>query len=242
MIALPIFLQMVLEYNALQAGLSLAPLSLSMFALSLLAGKKAKDKRPPNVILIGFALLLLGLVVLLPIVPRAESGWYLVIPLAVAGCGLGLLVSQLNNYTLSPVSQERVSEAAGVNSAGGSFGLSFGLALAGGVMLATLAVSFTNMANQSTVLPTEDKQQIATVLEEDAQFMTNEQLDALLVDQPDDVAAEVVRINTEARPLSLQVALLVPLIAGLLGLAVSFAMMRLPDIKPSASLEGLDFG
>ena len=38
MIALPIFLQMVLEYNALQAGLSLAPLSLSMFAVAILAG------------------------------------------------------------------------------------------------------------------------------------------------------------------------------------------------------------
>ena len=34
MIALPIFLQMVLEYNALQAGLSLMPLSLSMFAIA----------------------------------------------------------------------------------------------------------------------------------------------------------------------------------------------------------------
>src|SRR3954462_827258 len=41
MIALPIYLQMVLEYNALQAGLSLAPLSLSMFATALIAGKKA---------------------------------------------------------------------------------------------------------------------------------------------------------------------------------------------------------
>ena len=35
MIALPIFLQMVLEYDAMQAGLSLAPLSLSMFAVAL---------------------------------------------------------------------------------------------------------------------------------------------------------------------------------------------------------------
>ena len=34
MIALPIYLQMVLEYNAMQAGLSLAPLSLTMFATS----------------------------------------------------------------------------------------------------------------------------------------------------------------------------------------------------------------
>jgi hypothetical protein len=38
MIALPIFLQMVLEYNAMEAGLSLAPLSLSMFAVALVAG------------------------------------------------------------------------------------------------------------------------------------------------------------------------------------------------------------
>ena len=37
MIVLPIYLQMVFEYNALQAGLSIAPLSLSMFAVALLA-------------------------------------------------------------------------------------------------------------------------------------------------------------------------------------------------------------
>ena len=47
MIALPIYLQMVLEYNALQAGLSLAPLSLSMFAVAVLAGKKAGSAAPP---------------------------------------------------------------------------------------------------------------------------------------------------------------------------------------------------
>ena len=76
--------------------------------------------------------------------PRADSGLWLAIPLVIAGCGLGLLVSQLNNYTLAPISEERISEAAGVNSAGGSFGLSFGLALAGGLMLATLAFTFTN--------------------------------------------------------------------------------------------------
>src|ERR1700727_133115 len=41
MIALPIYLQLVLEYNALQAGVSLAPLSRTMFAIALPAGKKA---------------------------------------------------------------------------------------------------------------------------------------------------------------------------------------------------------
>ena len=82
---------------------------------------------------------------IIPIVPRTHSGWALVIPLLITGSGLGLLVSQLNNYTLSPIEEERVSEAAGVNSAAGSFGLSFGLAMAGGIMLAFLSFDFTNL-------------------------------------------------------------------------------------------------
>ena len=141
MIALPIYLQMVLEYNALQAGLSLAPLSLSMFAIALLAGRRAGERRPASVIRAGFALLTARASLRSSrSCPRADSGWYLVIPLLIAGCGLGLLVSQLNNYTLAPISEERVSEAAGVNSAAGSFGLSFGLAFAGAIMLAVALV------------------------------------------------------------------------------------------------------
>ena len=61
---------------------------------------------------------------------------------------------------------------AGVNSAARSFGLSFGLAFAGAVMLATLALSFTNMAQANRVLPPTDKVHVATVLEEDAQIMS----------------------------------------------------------------------
>lgn len=242
MIALPIFLQMVLEYNAMQAGLSLAPLSLSMFVIAILAGKRAGKRRASSIIRAGFALLSLGMLVLLPVVPRADSGWWLAIPLVIAGCGLGLLVSQLNNYTLAPISEERISEAAGVNSASGSFGLSFGLALAGAVMMGALAFSFTTMAESSAVLSPEEAQQVAIALDEDAQLMSNTQLEAVLVGQPADVQAEIVRINTEARPLALQVALLVPLLAGLLGLAVSFRMARQPDIEPSADLEGVAFG
>ena len=241
MIALPIYLQMVLEYNAMEAGLSLAPLSLSMFGVALLAGKKAGERRPSSIIRWGFLLLAAGLVVLIPIVPRADSGWSLVAPLIVAGCGLGLLVSQLNNYTLSPISDERVSEAAGVNSAAGSFGLSFGLAFAGAIMLATLSISFTNMAEASTVLPPADQQSVAEVLEEDAQLMTNTELEQLLAGQTEEVQDEIIRINTDARPLALQVALAIPVVASLLGLFVAFRMMRQPD-PPAGSVEGVALG
>ena len=144
---------MVLEYNAMEAGLSLAPLSLSMFGMALLAERKGEGRRPSSIIRAGFVLLTLGVLVLIPIVPRADSGWQLAAPLLVMGSGLGLLVSQLNNYTLAPISEQRVSEAAGVNSAAGSFGLSFGLAFGGAIMLATLSIAFTTMSDDSTVLP-----------------------------------------------------------------------------------------
>jgi MFS family permease len=238
MITIPIYLQMVLEYNALQAGLSLAPLSLSMFGTAILAGRRSGDRRPSTVIRAGFGLLLVGMLALIPVIPRADAGWYLAIPLVIAGVGLGLLVSQLNNYTLSPIVEERVSEAAGVNSAAGSFGLSFGLAFAGAIMLATLAISFTSLADSSTVLTPEQQVLVADALEHDAEVMTNTALDALLVTQPPDVQAEMIRINTEARPFALQVALLIPIIASLLGFLNSFRMVRQPD-PVSSGVEGM---
>jgi hypothetical protein len=151
------------------------------------------------------------------------------------------LVSQLSNYTLAPISEERVSEAAGVNSAGGSFGLSFGLAFAGAIMLATLSIAFTNKAEASNVLPPADQQQVAEVLEDDAQVMSNTQLEQLLADEPAEIQAEILSINTDARHLALQVALLIPLLAALAGLANAFRMTRLPDIQPSAAAEGMAF-
>lgn len=234
MIALPIYLQMVLEYNALEAGLSLAPLSLTMFGVALLAGRRAGKRRPAAIIRTGFLLLSLGTAVLIPLVPRAGFGWQLLIPLAVAGAGLGLLVSQLNNYTLSPVEDERVSEAAAVNSAGGSFGLSFGLAFAGAIMLATLSLSFTTLADRSTVLDPGEKQEVAQALEQNAEVMTNEHLDTLLAGRSPEVHDEIIRINTEARPVALQTALIIPLLAALLGLLNAFRMTRLPDPRPSS--------
>src|SRR6266516_1727990 len=114
MIVLPLFLQMTLEYNAMQAGLSLAPLSLSMFGMAMLAGRKAGKRRPAHIVMAGFGLSTAGMAAIIPLVPSVDSGWYLVIPLLITGSGLGLLVSQLNNFTLAPIAEERVSEAAGV--------------------------------------------------------------------------------------------------------------------------------
>ena len=59
---------------------------------------------------------------------------------------------------------------------------------------------------------------------------------------PPDVQAEILRINKEARDRSLQVALLVPLLASLLGVLNAFRMRRLKDPTPSEAVEGLVAG
>ena len=153
-------------------------------------------------------------------------------------------MSQLNNYTLAPVEEERVSEAAGVNSAAGSFGLSFGLAMAGGLMLAALSFSFTQHDREQHRHPRRPQQQQIAARAR-ARRRDHEQHASStqqITGQPPAVEAEVLAINDDARNRSLQVALLVPLLAGLLGLVNSFRMMRLPDLRPSGNLEGTDLG
>ena len=49
-------------------------------------------------------------------------------------------------------------------------------------------------------------------------------------------------INTDARDLALQVALLVTFVVSLLGVVNALRMMRQPDPKPSAHLEGVTLG
>ena len=67
--------------------------------------------------------------------------------------------------------------------------------------------------------------------------MSNSQLDALIVNQPAEVEAEILRINYQASTTALQVALLIPLFASLLGLLNSFRMVKLPDPEPSSTAE-----
>ena len=109
-------------------------------------------------------------------------------------------------------------------------------------MLATLSFTFTNMAEASTVLPPDVQEHVAGVLKDDAELITNTQLTELLAGQPQAIQDEIIRINTDARPRALQFALLIPILAGLIGLITSLRMMREPDPTPSGSAEGMVLG
>ena len=233
---------MVLGYDALQTGLSLAPLSLTMFAVAILAGRRAGRRRSSIIIRAGFALLALGILTCIPLVPGADSGLD-------HGAGSHRRRGWARAARLAAQQLHAGPHLAGAHQRGrwGQLGvrvvrLSFGLALAGGVMLATLAFSFTNLSEQSLVLSPEEQQQVAAGLDEDAEVMSDQQLAELLVGQPADVQAEMIRINDEARARGLQAALLVPLLAGLLGLATAFRMVRQPDVTPATDIEGVALG
>ena len=242
MIALPLFLQMTLEYNAMKTGLSLAPLSLSMFGVALLAGRKGGKRRPSDIVLVGFALSAIGIALIIPIVPRTRFRLVACHPLA--DHRLGTRAPRLPAEQLHALADRRGAGQRGSRDQ-----------LRGGIVRALVRAGdgrrascspfsrfeFTNLVEDSAVIPPAQQQQIADVLEDDAEVMSNTQLEQLLADEPDDVQAEILRINNDARDRSLQVALLVPVLASLLGLANGFRMRRLPDPTP-ASLEGVALG
>jgi hypothetical protein len=114
--------------------------------------------------------------------------------------------------------------------------------MAGGIMLAVLAFSFTSLTNNNTVIPSTEKEQIYITLENDAQVMSNSNLNKQIASQPENIQTAVLDINAEARSKSLQIALLVPIIAGSIGIINSFKMMKLKDIKPSAAIEHANIG
>jgi hypothetical protein len=87
------------------------------------------------------------------------------------------------------------------------------------------------------VLSPAEQEQVADALQHDAEVMSNAQLDEQLDGRPEATQDEIIRINTDARPIGLQVALLVPILAGLVGIFNSFRMMRLPDPVSSSSVE-----
>ena len=106
-------------------------------------------------------------------------------------------------------------------------------------MLSSLSALFTHYSDQSKVLSPAEKDRVASGLEKNAEVMSNTHLESLLAGQPADVQAEILHINTVARPRSLQIALLIPLLAAALGLWNGFRMTRLPDPEPSSAAEGV---
>ena len=229
MFVVPVFVQMVLGYDAMKSGLTVLPASLCLFGAALGAARLVARVGPRRVVQVGLVLAFVGLVFIIGRLEVAVEGRDLAIGLMFMGTGLGLIVSQLNNLTLSAVQPDETAEAAGMNSAIQNLGVALGTAVGGTVLLVALTAGFSAAVDDSTVLTSAQQQEAQAALDRGVSVVSNDVLTRDLRGQPPEVVDEAVRINTEVRPRAMQIALLLPVVALLVGMWWS-RRLREPDL------------
>lgn len=158
---IPIYLQMVLGYDALKTGMKIFPLSVAIVIASMVGSKLISKYSPKQIIRLGQIFLILGSVLLLGAIQPDIEGWLFGASLFIAGLGLGLLVSQIGNVTMSAVSESKSSEVGGLQGTFQNLGASLGTAVVGSVMIASLTTTFVQTIDQNPTLPQSVKTSIS---------------------------------------------------------------------------------
>jgi MFS family permease len=172
---LPLYLQTVLGYDSLQTGITILPLSLSLFVFALGGASLAGRMSPKRIVEIGLIGMLIGEVLLIGFTGPDLRSLGFGVALALVGAGLGLLASQLGNINMSAVPPARGSEVGGLQGTAQNLGASLGTALIGSILIASLVSNFQTgvLANPALAGVSED---IAATAEANANFVTTEQV------------------------------------------------------------------
>ena len=139
---MPVYLQMTLGLDALQTGIRIFPLSISLILFSILGTRLALVWSPRRIIRVGQVLLVLASFVLLGAVDIELKSPAFGLGMFVAGAALGLLASQIGNVNMSSVGEDQSSEVGGLQGVFQNLGSSLGTALIGSVLIGALATSF----------------------------------------------------------------------------------------------------
>ncbi len=169
---LPLYLQLVLGKDALQTGVAILPVSITMIAGALAGPRLAQSSSPRRVVQAGLALLCAGLIGMQAVIGPTLSGWQFAVAIAAFGGGMGLVVSQLGNLIMSSVDRSRSSEVGGVQGAAQNLGASLGTALIGAVLLTGLLNGFQTSIRDHPALPVGVEQQVLAATEEGVAMTT----------------------------------------------------------------------
>ena len=132
-----IYLQDVLGYSALGAGLRLAVLSLAQLVTSVAAGRLSE--RVPARWLIGPGLLLVGIGLIVMTGLSGASTWTHLVPgFIVSGLGSGLVNPPLASTAIGVVPPQKAGMASGVNSTFRQIGIAAGIAAYGSIFTAAI--------------------------------------------------------------------------------------------------------
>ena len=160
MFTIPVFLQNVVGYDAMNTGLTLIPLSIMMFLFSIYGQKFLKYMSAKRTIQIGIALAFIGLLLLFFAFSPTATGWDLALGLAIYGMGLGLIFSQITNLAMAGASADEEAEASGVFNSQKQLGMSLGTAFIGAVLVLGMINDVTRKIYESNYFPDASKAEI----------------------------------------------------------------------------------
>jgi EmrB/QacA subfamily drug resistance transporter len=222
--AVPVFLQSTAGLDALHTGFALIPLSLTVLVVAPLSAVVSKHVPAKYLIQAGMLIAVLASLVLRHLLVPTATAAHLAPGLMLFGLGMGMVMAQASNITLSSVSVEQSGEASGVNNTLRQIGSSFGSAIIGAVVLTTLASGLAGGVVKSRVIPDAVKPQIAHAVSSQASNVELGGASTGANKLPIAVQKELERIAHQASAEASQKAMVYTGLFTFVGFLVSFAL------------------
>lgn len=217
---IPLYLQLVLGKDALETGVKILPISLTMMLAAVLGPRLATRTSPRRVVQIGLGFLFVSIACLMASISPSLASVAFALSQAGFGVGIGLAISQLGNVVMSSVGESRSSEAGGVQGAAQNLGQSLGTALIGAVLLTGLTSGFQDRVRADPAVPQQVQQQVTSATEEGLSMVSQAQFKATVEQAglPPDQTAKLVDYYSDAQIEALKRALFVASMFALIGL------------------------
>ncbi|WP_406423905.1 MFS transporter [Streptomyces sp. NBC_00873] len=227
----PLYLSVALGLPAVDTGVRILPLSLTLLAAATAIPRFLPHASPRRVVRQGIFALLVGAIALLAALDTESGAEIVTIPLLFIGYGMGALASQLGSVTVSAVPDEQSADVGGVQNTVTNLGASIGTALAGSILIAALTSSFLANIDRSPAIPAEIKARANIELSGGVPFLSDAQLKKQLDEAGarTDAAQAALDANADARVDALRAALAILALAGLIAL---FFTHRIPATQP----------
>ena len=230
---IPLFLSVALGVSAVETGVRLLPLSLSLLLFAAGIPRVLPNANPRRVVRVGFIMLFAGLVLLLGLLDISAGAGIVTWPLLLAGAGLGALASQLGAVTVSSVPDEKSGEVGGLQNTGTQLGASIGTALAGAVLISALTASFFSGVQNNPKVPESVASKAKTQLASGVPFTSDADLKAALqkANVPPATVDEIIKVNEKGRIDGLRDASAVLALLALVAIPFS---RGIPTVQPGA--------
>ena len=179
----PLFLSVSLGLSAIDTGVRLLPLSITLLIAAIGIPRFRPDANPRRVVRLALVAMFAGTVVLLGAIDEEASAEIVTLPLLLVGLGIGALASQLGAVTVSAVPDELSPEVGGLQNTATNIGASLGTALVGSVLIASLTASLlTGIEQNPGGARATSASDASTELASGVPFLSDKDLEAALND------------------------------------------------------------